>query len=91
MEKYQNYFTIATLTLCLFIFLRTCGTSSELSRIEKDIESLNKKIHQLDSTSIKSNEMVKIIKETPNWKTLEIEELSDKNKIPVNYYKNMDK
>jgi hypothetical protein len=91
MEKYQNYFTIATLTLCLFIFLRTCGTSSELSRIEKDIESLNKKVHQLDSTSIKSNEMVKIIKETPNWKTLEIEELSDKNKVPVNYYKNMDK
>ena len=91
MEKYQNYFTIATLTLCLFIFLRTCGTSSELSRIEKDIDSLNKKVHQLDSTSIKSNEMVKIIKETPNWKTLEIEELSDKNKVPVNYYKNMDK
>jgi hypothetical protein len=91
MEKYQNYFTIATLTLCLFIFLRTCGTSSELSRIEKDIDSLNKKVHQMDSTSIKSNEMVKIIKETPNWKTLEIEELSDKNKVPVNYYKNMDK
>lgn len=91
MEKYQNYFTIATLTLCLFIFLRTCGTSSELSRIEKNIDSLNKKVHQLDSTSIKSNEMVRIIKETPNWKTLEIEELSDKNKVPVNYYKNMDK
>ena len=91
MEKYQNYFTIATLTLCLFIFLRTCGTSSELSRIEKNIDSLNKKVNQMDSTSIKSNEMVKIIKETPNWKTLEIEELSDKNKFPVNYYKNMDK
>lgn len=91
MEKYQNYFTIATLTLCLFIFLRTCGTSSELSRIEKNIDSLNKKVHQMDSTSIKSNEMVRIIKETPNWKTLEIEELSDKNKVPVNYYKNMDK
>jgi hypothetical protein len=91
MEKYQNYFTIATLTLCLFIFLRTCGTSSELSRIEKNIDSLNKKVNQMDSTSIKSNEMVKIIKETPNWKTLEIEELSDKNKVPVNYYKNMDK
>lgn len=91
MEKYKNYFTIATLTLCLFIFLRTCGTSSELSRIEKDIDSLNKKVHQLDSTSIKSKEMVRIIKETPNWKTLEIEELSDKNKVPVNYYKNMDK
>jgi hypothetical protein len=45
----------------------------------------------MDSTSIKQEQMVKIIKETPSWKTLEIEELSDKNKVPVNYYKNMDK
>jgi hypothetical protein len=32
--------------------------------------------------------MVDIIKSTPNWKTLEIEELSDKNKTPINYFKN---
>jgi hypothetical protein len=91
MKKYQNYFTIAILVLCLFTFLRTCGTASELTRIEKNIEGLNKKVYQMDSTSIKQEQMVKIIKETPNWKTLEIEELSDKNKVPVNYYKNMDK
>jgi hypothetical protein len=91
MEKYQKYFTLATLILCLFTFLRTCGTSSELNRIEKNIEVLNKKVYQMDSTSIKQEQMVRIIKETPNWKTLEIEELSDKNKVPVNYYKNMDK
>ena len=91
MQKYQNYFTIAIMVLCLFTFLRTCGTASELTRIQKNIEVLNKKVHQMDSTSIKQEQMVKIIKETPNWKTLEIEELSDKNKVPVNYYKNMDK
>ena len=91
MEKYQKYFTLATLILCLFTFLKTCGNSSELTRIEKNIEALNKKVYQIDSTSIKQEQMVKIIKETPSWKTLEIEELSDKNKVPVNYYKNMDK
>lgn len=91
MEKYQKYFTLATLILCLFTLLRTCGTASELNRVGKSIEGLNKKVHQMDSTSIKQEQMVKIIKETPNWKTLEIEELSDKNKVPVNYYKNMDK
>ena len=91
MEKYQKYFTLATLILCLFTFLRTCGTSTELKKIEKNIEVLNKKVNQMDSTSIKQEQMVRIIKETPNWKTLEIEELSDKNKVPVNYYKNMDK
>ena len=91
MEKYQKYFTLATLILCLFTFLKTCGTASELTRIKRDIESLNKKVNKMDSTSIKQDQMVRIIKETPNWKTLEIEELSDKNKVPVNYYKNMDK
>jgi hypothetical protein len=91
MEKYQKYFTLTTLILCLFTFLRTCGTSTELKKIEKNIEVLNKKVYQIDSTSIKQEQMVKIIKETPSWKTLEIEELSDKNKVPVNYYKNMDK
>ncbi len=87
MEKYQKYFTLATLILCLFTFLKTCGTSSELKRMEKNIEGLNKKVHQIDSTSIKQEQMVKIIKETPNWRTLEIEELSDKNKVPVNELK----
>jgi hypothetical protein len=62
MEKYQKYFTLATLILCLFTY-------------------------QIDSTSIKQEQMVKIIKETPNWRTLEIEELSDKNKVPVNELK----
>ena len=87
MEKYQKYFTLATLILCLFTFLKTCGTSSELKRMEKNIEGLNKKVHRIDSTSIKQEQMVKIIKETPNWRTLEIEELSDKNKVPVNELK----
>lgn len=91
MEKYQKYFTLATLILCVFTFLRTCGTGSELTRIERNIEGLNKKVDKLDSITIKQEQMVRIIKETPNWKTLEIEELSDKNKVPVNYYKNMDK
>jgi septal ring factor EnvC (AmiA/AmiB activator) len=91
MEKYQKYFTLAILVLSFFTFLRSCGTSTQLKGISKEIETLNQKINKVDSTTIKSKDMVKIIKETPNWKTLEIEELSDKNKVPVNYYKNMDK
>ena len=90
MEKYQKYFTLSILVLTLFTFLRSCGTASELTRINKKLETIESKIQKMDSTSIKSSEMVRLIKETPNWKTLEIEELSDKNKVPVNYYKNMD-
>jgi hypothetical protein len=91
MEKYQKYFTLAILVLSFFTFLRSCGTASDLKGISKEIETVKNKINKIDSATIKSNDMVKIIKETPNWKTLEIEELSDKNKVPVNYYKNMDK
>ena len=87
-EKYLNY--VITLFLILILF-RTCGISSELKRQDKKINEVVSNIHKMDSLSIKKDDMVKIIKETPNWKTLEIEELSDKNKVPVNYYKNMDK
>jgi hypothetical protein len=91
MEKNQKYFTLAVLVLSFFIFLRSCGISSEVNKVSKELKTLNEKINKIDSAMIKSNDMVKIIKETPNWKTLEIEELSDKNKIPINFYKNMGK
>ena len=61
-------------------------------RVEK---SLSDRITPLDSIvnntnqkTISSEEMIKIIKETPFWKSLELEELSDKNKIPINKLKN---
>jgi hypothetical protein len=87
-EKYLNY--VITLLLILVLF-RTCGISSELKRQDKKINEITNKVNKVDSLSITKDDMIKIIKETPNWKTLEIEELSDKNKVPVNYYKNMDK
>jgi hypothetical protein len=32
--------------------------------------------------------MKQILENTLFWRTLEIEELSDKNKMPINHYKN---
>ena len=32
--------------------------------------------------------MIQLIKNTPAWRTLEIEELSDKHRVPINSYKN---
>jgi hypothetical protein len=87
-EKYLNYVIFAFTFLVLF---RTCNISNDIKKMRQDVEKVSKQVNKLDSTSIKKPEMVRIIKETPNWKTLEIEELSDKNKVPVNYYKNMDK
>ncbi len=43
---------------------------------------------KLIKKTISYEEMTKIIKETPFWKSLELEELSDKNRIPINKLKN---
>jgi hypothetical protein len=91
MEKIEKYLNYVITLLLIFVLFRTCGISSELKRQDKKINEVEKNIRKVDSLSIKKDDMIKIIKETPNWKTLEIEELSDKNKVPVNYYKNMDK
>lgn len=86
-EKYLDYFILFFAVLTLF---RTCGVSSEIKTVKKELEMVKTNLRMVDSSNIKKDEMVRLIKETPNWKTLEIEELSDKNKIPINYYKNMD-
>lgn len=52
--------------------------ASDVNKIRKEVET----------NTVSKKEMIQIIKETPNWKTLEIEELSDKNKVPINYFKN---
>jgi hypothetical protein len=52
--------------------------ASDVNKIRKEVET----------KTISKKEMIQIIQETPNWKTLEIEELSDKNKVPINYFKN---
>jgi hypothetical protein len=91
MGKFEKYLNHVITLLMIIILFRTCGLSSELKRQDKKMNEVINKIHKVDSLSIQKNDMIKIIKETPNWKTLEIEELSDKNKVPVNYYKNMDK
>ena len=78
--------------LILIIFLKTCTTNRNIEKVETNLSA---KISQIDSTvnvingkTISTGEMIILIKETPNWKTLELEELSDKNRIPINKLKN---
>jgi hypothetical protein len=78
LEKYGQLIMIVLLVLVLF---RSCGTGSEVTRVKKQVE-------ELKSTTISREQMIKIINETPAWKNLEIEELSDKNHVPINFYKN---
>jgi len=78
--------------LLIIIFFKTCTTNIKIERAEK---SLSNQLSDIDSTInvinqkiITYEEMIKIVKETPFWKSLELEELSDKNKIPINKLKN---
>jgi hypothetical protein len=84
-DKYSQYIVIV---LLLIIMFRTCGVGSDVNRINKNNIKLEQKIDSTANLIITKDQMIKLIHETPNWTTLEIEELSDKNKIPINFYKN---
>ncbi len=79
--------------LILIMFLKTCGTNSKIEKINKELVIKTQKLDSLITVSINKpfiskDEMIFLLKNTPNWKTLELEELSDKNKIPINKLKN---
>jgi hypothetical protein len=79
--------------LVIVMFLKTCSTNSRIEKLNKDLVIKTQKLDSLINISnskpfITKEEMVELIKKTPNWKTLELEELSDKNRIPINKLKN---
>ena len=87
MEKIQKYLPIATLVLVFFIFVKSCGTTSQLKNIEKENKALNYKVDSLNKIVVTEEKMRNILETTTLWQTLEIEELSDKNKMPITHYK----
>jgi hypothetical protein len=81
MEKIKSYLPIVSFVVLVLLLFRSCGTGSDVNRLKKEVQ-------ELKSNTITKQEMVKLINETPAWKNLEIEELSDKNHVPINFYKN---
>jgi hypothetical protein len=88
MERIQKYLPLATFILVFFLFFKSCGTSTKLKNIEKENETLKTKVDSLTGITLTDTEMKKILENTVLWRTLEIEELSDKNNMPINHYKN---
>lgn len=85
----------AILVIVVFIFMQTCGGKGHVTKTRKklavQVDSLSKENSQLkaDLKEIKDliiteDEMIELIKETPAWKTLRIEEISDKERISIN-------
>ena len=91
-DKYTDYATYAIGILVLVIFLQTCGIKSTIrdtedyliERMDSVAEIQNERLIILDDIVIAKEEMEEIIKSTPAWKTLRIEEISDKEHISIN-------
>ena len=81
MQNFEKYINYVMLSFLILMFFRTCGIGSDVTKMKRELD-------ELKDENLTKVEMIKIIKETPNWRTLEIEELSDKNRIPINYFKN---
>ena len=65
-------------------YFKSCSIDSEVERIKKEQRILTTEIDTLSSQIVNEAEMIKLIKEVPAWKTLRIEEISDKERISIN-------
>ena len=85
LAKHGSKIIIAILVLTYF---KSCGVDSEVTRIKKDQRALVAEVDslqaRLEQNIITEDKMIKLIKEVPAWKTLRIEEISDKERISIN-------
>lgn len=65
-------------------YLKSCGTNSDVEKIKKDLRATEAEIDTLASQIVNEEEMIELIKTVPAWKTLRIEEISDKERISIN-------
>ena len=96
MSKFNEFFdkhgTKIIAGLLVLLYFKTCSTNRATDKLDNKVEVVDSKIDTLENIInykiIDSKEMIRLIKETPAWRTLEIEELSDKHRVPINAYKN---
>jgi hypothetical protein len=81
LSKHGSKVIIALLVLTYF---KSCGIDSEVERIKKDLRATEAEIDTLASQIVNEEEMIHLIKTVPAWKTLRIEEISDKERISIN-------
>jgi hypothetical protein len=77
MEKLKQLSPIISMVLLVLIFFRSCGTGSDVNKLKKEVQVLNEKV-------VSQEQMINILETTAAWKTLRLEEISDKEKISIN-------
>lgn len=88
MKKIENIIPFVIVSLSFLTLFRTCGIGSDVKRTNKKIIELNNKIDSLNKIMVTEEKLQKKLETTVMWETLVIEELSDKQKMPINHYKN---
>ena len=88
MNKFNKFFAEhgikIVLVLVLLSYFKSCSINSEVERIKKEQRALTSEIDTLSSQIVNKDEMIFLIKTVPAWKTLRIEEISDKERISIN-------
>ena len=88
MSKFNKFFAEHGIKIIIVImiltYFKSCSIDSEVERIKKEQRILNNEIDTLSSQLVNKEEMIYLIKTVPAWKTLRIEEISDKERISIN-------
>ena len=89
MNKFkEGWINVVAVIFIMLVFFQTCGVKSRIMDNEDRIKSLQETVDSLHKVTndqlITESEMIRLIKEIPAWKTLRIEEISDKEKISIN-------
>ena len=88
MSKFNKFFADHGIKIIIVImiltYFKSCSIDSEVERIKKEQRILNSEIDTLSSQLVNEEEMIYLIKTVPAWKTIRIEEISDKERISIN-------
>lgn len=79
-----NHGTKIILALLVLTYFKSCGIDSELTKVKKELRATEAEIDTLSSQIVNEERMIFLIKTVPAWKTLRIEEISDKERISIN-------
>ena len=79
-----NHGTKIILALLVLTYFKSCGIDSELTKVKKELKATEAEIDTLTSQIVNEERMIFLIKTVPAWKTLRIEEISDKERISIN-------
>lgn len=81
LAKHGSKIIIVLLSLT---YMKSCGIDTEVTRVKKELRQVEAEVDSLSKELVNTEEMIDLIKTVPAWKTLRIEEISDKERISIN-------